>query len=423
MRMRRKKGNMKRLQQSRTVLVAIALTLIFLMLSGLLTYPAAADGPTCSTSGTTVELLGETCGATTCTWEYKVCQTGFGLSHWVLGRCDCFEGHIVEVGINGEPIPQCDDQAGPCWSFGLDPTTGLFGLKWDDLPGPENESWTFYLKIDADLGTDTLDWTSKFAACPPGTGSVAGPVCPCGCGEILAFKYYDVDKNGGYNEGDYELQGWQICLDGNCKTTDEFGFADFGCQDPDTYQVCETLQSGWINSQPGLAQPCYTVALKAGEQVRLEFGNYEEEVAIEEKAYIRGSKYYDYNQNEVPDDDYPLNDWEICLGDECKVSRDICMLCGGCTDYWEVAPGTYKLCEKQRGGWLNSDPGLTPPCKEVTVKGGEFRCMPFGNYEPVPVGGVIVLANKLELLGPWIGLAVLASIAMLAAVVAKKRKV
>ena len=39
----------------------------------------------------------------------------------------------------------------------------------------------------------------------------------------------------------------------------------------------------------------------------------------------------------------------------------------------------------------------------------------------IPIGGVIVPVNKLELLGSWVGLAVLASIAMLAGVAVKKR--
>jgi hypothetical protein len=334
------------------------------------------------------------------TWEYRVCQHGFALSHWVLALCPCFESHIIEVGHvdaqdNKAVLSECTEgQTTPCWEFGLDPTTGLFGLKWDNLPGPENECWTFYLTIDQDLDQEEVNWTSKFAACDPGGGTVTGPACPCGCGEIIAFKYYDVNRNGVYDYeqpgednpvGDYELEGWEICLDGgsnvSCQTTDENGFVDFGCLPPGNYTVCETPGgSGWVNSQPGGAPPCYTVVLQAGEQLRLHFGNYDPDP---EPAYIRAGKYYDYKQDgECNGPCCPLNDWEICLDGDCKITHDYCMLCGGCTDYWQVTLGTYTLCEKPKPGWANSDPGIAPPCKDVTVELGEFRCVPFGNWEP-----------------------------------------
>lgn len=412
-----KNAVLKRLVRSRMLLMLLASVLIFVMLLGAFTEPVAAQRPSCDTSGTTVRFLGETCVGSTCTWKYEVCQTGFALSHWVLGLCDCFEGHIIEVGYidaqdNRAILSECTQgQTTPCWEFGLDPTTGLFGLKWDSLPGPENECWTFYFTIDQNLEETLLNWTSKFAACVPGTGTVTGPVCPCGCGQIIAFKYYDVNQNGVYDEGDYELQGWQICLDGNCQLTDEMGFVDFGCLSPDEYTVCETPQGGWVNSEPNGDTSCYTITIDANEQVRLHFGNYEADPPL---AYIRAGKYYDYNRNGVCDDpNCPLNDWEICLDGDCKTTSDICILCGGCTDYWEVTPGTYMLCEMTKDGWDNSDPGVAPPCKGVTVEVGEFLCVPFGNWEPpvsIRVGGEVYPINKVSVLAPWLVLILILAI-------------
>jgi len=426
-------------------MMAITLALIVGVLGGLLLEPVAAQRPSCDTSYTTVDFMGETCVDTTCTWEYGVCQYGFALSHWVLGLCDCFESHITEVGYidaqdNKTVMYKCTGgQTTPCWEFGLDPTTGLFGLKWDNIPGPENECWTFYLTVDQDLAQEEVSWTSKFAACDPGGGTVIGPACPCGCGEIIAFKYYDVNQNEVYDYeghlennpiGDYELEGWEICLDDGdgvtCQLTDELGFVDFGCLSTGEYTVCETPGgTGWVNSEPGGDPPyCHTRTLNAGEQIRLHFGNYEEDP---ESAYIRAGKYYDYNRDgECNGPCCPLNDWEICLYKDnvlikCQTTHDYCMLCGGCTDYWEVMePGTYTLCEKPKDGWVNSDPGVEPPCKEVTVEADEFLCVPFGNWEPeeppVPppeppeqpegVGGEVYPVNKQAVLAPWISLAV-----------------
>ena len=369
-------------------------------------------------------MLGETCVNSTCTWEYEVCQTGFALSHWVLGLCPCLETHITEVGYIGAQdnqtiLSKCTEgQTTPCWEFGLDPTTGLFGLKWDNLPGPENECWLFYFTIDRDVGDTMLNWTSKFAACAPAGGTITGPACGCGNAQIIAFKYYDVNQSGDYDEGDYELQGWEICLDGDqpdCVVTDMMGFVYFGLLPPGDYTVCEALKGGWVNTEPPGGTLCYTITLAEYEQVRLHFGNYEVDPPL---AYIRASKYYDYNHNGQCDDpNCPLNDWEICLDGDCKQTRDICMLCGGCTDCWEVTPGTYMLCETPKDGWVNSDPGVAPPCKEVTVEAGEFPCVPFGNWEPslspLPppaVGGEVYPINKLNVLAPWLGLTLILAI-------------
>ena len=418
---------LKRVGRRRMILMAMDLALIFGMMVSFLAEPAAAQRPSCDTAGTTVEFLSpETCVNSTCTWEYEVCQTGFALSHWVLGLCPCLESHITEVGYidaqdNLTVMSKCTEgQTTPCWEFGLDPTTGLSGLKWDNLPGPENECWTFYLTINQNLGSDSdVNWTSKFAACAPGTGTITGPKCQCGCGQILAFKYYDVNQNGVYDGGDYELEGWEVRLDeGSWETTNDMGFVDFGCLDPGEYEVCENLKEGWNNSEPGGGELCHEIDLQANEQVRVHFGNYEEDPP---KAYIRASKYYDYNRNGICDDPgCPLNDWEICLDDEdCKTTRNICMLCGGCTDYWEVEPGTHRLCEIPKAGWVNSDPGVEPPCKEVMVEPDEFLCVPFGNWEypedgdgnggdnRTTVGGIIMPVNKAELVTPWVWLLVL----------------
>jgi hypothetical protein len=385
---------------------AITLAVITSILVGLTAGAAAAAPPSCDVSVTTIDFLSENCTGTNCTWSYNVCQTGFALSHWVLGRCPCFGSHITEVGYidaqdNRVILPKCSEgQTTPCWEFGLDPTTGLFGLKWDNLPGPENECWTFYFTIDQDVDETEVKWTSKFAACAPGSGNVTGPACSCGCGEILAFKYYDVNKNGVYDEGDYELEGWEICLNSTCNVTDEMGFVDFGCLAPGTYEVCENLTGNWTNSQPGGGQLCYTVNITAGQQVKLHFGNYEDDPEV---AYVRAGKYYDYNQNGVCDDpSCPLNQWEICLDGNCTTTRDICMLCGGCTDYWEVEPGSHNLCETLQIGWVNTDPGVAPPCKQVTVANGTYLCVPFGNWEPgPPVGGEAHLVSKASVLAPW----------------------
>jgi hypothetical protein len=108
-----------------------------------------------------------------------------------------------------------------------------------------------------------------------------------------------------------------------------------------------------------------------------------------------------------------MNGWIICLDGDCKITRNRCFLCGGCTSYWEVPPGSYRVCEIPWPGWINTEPGVDRPCQTITVEAGEIRCVKFGNWRPYPyppvceptVGGTVVAEGSLAVLAPWIFLA------------------
>ena len=234
---------------------------------------------------TEVEFISEVCTDSTCNWSYEICQEGYGLSHWDFGICVWLVDYIVEVGyVNGEGtqviLSQCPvETEDPCWSYGYDSTTGLTGLKWDDLPGPENECWTFYLVLSIDLPEEELEWASKFSTCTA-NGTVIGPACSIELGGITAFKYYDENNNGEYDDNDYGLENWEICLEsadnGNpiCKMTDETGLVNFEALPAGTYVVSETLQAGWTNTDPGTFPTSKEVTVQEGEQGYVEFGNW-----------------------------------------------------------------------------------------------------------------------------------------------------
>jgi len=272
----------RRVYQVITVLVIILFCILLLV--GIRSDMVSAK-PVCEPM--TIEFLGEDCTDSICTWSYKVCQPGFALSHWVLGLCDWLEGHVTEAGFIDSGgiktvLSRCiEQQTSPCWSFGLDPTTGLSGFKWDNLEGPEDgECWTFYFTIDVDLEQELIDWKSKNAQCIS-AGTITGPRCDVGLGSIIAFKYYDGNKNGEYDEGDYELQGWQICLQSLdsgsiiCKITDENGLAAFEDLPTGSYKLCEILKDGWVNSDPGGTSTCKEITVEEGEFHRVQFGNWQ----------------------------------------------------------------------------------------------------------------------------------------------------
>jgi len=91
---------------------------------------------------------------------------------------------------------------------------------------------------------------------------------------------------------------------------------------------------------------------------------------------------------------------------------------------------TYTFYVKivEPAGRVATSPTLIGPIElEASADGArESLGNHFGNAPPppvpVPIGGIVIPVSKLELLAPWIGLAALASIAVLAAVAVRRRK-
>ena len=76
-----------------------------------------------------VTFVGVTCSGGNSTWCYDVTWTGQGnaLSHITFGVCDeLTAANFVSATINGTPTTAIE--------FGEDPTTGVFGVKFD-MPG------------------------------------------------------------------------------------------------------------------------------------------------------------------------------------------------------------------------------------------------------------------------------------------------
>ncbi|MCP4542822.1 MAG: hypothetical protein GY832_37345 [Chloroflexi bacterium] len=112
-------------------------------------------------------------------------------------------------------------------------------------------------------------------------------------GYIAAIKYRDVNGNGTpeYNAPDNEprLNGWLMTIDdgqGNITTgttgADGTGRVEFHDLPIGTYTVCETLQAGWINTEPG-SDVCRTVQVRDGKKTVARFGNAEYGAIIVEK--------------------------------------------------------------------------------------------------------------------------------------------
>lgn len=151
----------------------------------------------------------------TSTWTYTVTGNGQppALSHWDLELCD---NHTV-IWSNY------------AYSVGVDPTTGIDGIKWD-IPIQPNESKTFIFTLNG-IYSETEVTAAVKGGNDFGTGNVIGPDCDyyevCS-GEIGDYVFVDMtnDCNGG-QDGSLPIVGATVELTFGSTTltatTDETG--------------------------------------------------------------------------------------------------------------------------------------------------------------------------------------------------------
>jgi hypothetical protein len=204
-----------------------------------------------------------------------------------------------------------------------------------------------------------------------------------GCADLRAFKYLDGDQDGEWDDPDEAgLDGWVMKLISPTtsvvlseSTTLFGGYADFGCVAPGTYSVCETLQAGYINSDPGPSitpsdgvSVCKPVTVDAGDTETVRFGNYQPGKGTKE-----GHKFHDLNGNGQEDPNEPgLEYWEIDLfyvgpvPNEAPAALSV-LNATSIPSYTEqtdsdgqfgfqVEPGCYHVCEVLQPGWIQSKP-------------------------------------------------------------------
>ncbi len=152
----------------------------------------------------------------TSTWTYTVTgiNAAHDLSHWVLALC---EDNV----ISASPSP---------WEVGTDPTSGVFGIKWDVPVNKFNGQVTFSVTLDGQYSQTTTDIAIK-----AGTDifycTTIGPDCEeieCS-GEIGNYVFVDMtDDCTGDQTGSTPIAGATVQLTyGNVTkttTTDAFGY-------------------------------------------------------------------------------------------------------------------------------------------------------------------------------------------------------
>lgn len=104
---------------------------------------------------------------------------------------------------------------------------------------------------------------------------------------VCAFKFLDLDEDGVFEleDGEELLADWEICATGPqsipCQLTSEDGVACWFFITPGEYEFCETLQEFWI-STTGV---CRTVQVATSTISKVEFGNFNPSVPVEQKSW------------------------------------------------------------------------------------------------------------------------------------------
>ncbi|MEA5075143.1 MAG: SdrD B-like domain-containing protein [Coriobacteriia bacterium] len=228
-------------------------------------------------------------------------------------------------------------------------------------------------------------------------------------GELIVYKFHDLDEDGIFDEGEPMLEGWEFTLTQSTPPviatqaiqligsglTDASGELLFGELVPGEYTATETLKEGWTNTTP-LAQDVMVVA---GQTAELWFGNVE--IPDEPEGDLAVHKFHDLDEDGVFDEGEPmLEGWEFTLEHDAPQvffrvpSMTLFEVVGsGMTDadghlhFGALVPGEYTVTETLQEGWTNT----TPLSQDVTVVDGPTAHLWFGNVEiPEPEGDLIV---------------------------------
>jgi uncharacterized repeat protein (TIGR01451 family) len=274
-----------------------------------------------------------------------------------------------------------------------------FGVNVTDIVGDTPCIATFVVKTRSSpsFTSELMDFSHvPFNTCPTTSGT----------------KYHDLNGNGERDAGEPGLQGWEIRayadLDGDgaldareaaapaaAATTDSNGDYSLTLR-PGAYVVCEVLQAGWTQSQPGgtacgqgdgLARGGYSVALGPNEEgTANDFGNLKPAIAS-------GIKFHDLDADGSRDEGEPgLPGWTIYvdLDDDGALDADEPRAVTGEGGVYRIAPvmpGTFRVREVQQTAWFCSMPS---PCSYTAtfVSGGELLGNDFGNFQRATKEGV-----------------------------------
>ncbi|MDP2335268.1 MAG: SdrD B-like domain-containing protein [Bacteroidota bacterium] len=216
----------------------------------------------------------------------------------------------------------------------------------------------------------------------------AGSAGKCKLGSICGTKFNDLNGNGQRDKDEPGIAEWTITIGGTADLTamtDRDGNYCFYNLQPGEYKIGEGMRAGWQQMVPA-APGTYTITLPAGQNLTgLDFGNR----LIPQTGSICGSKFNDLNGNGRRDDGEPvLSGWNILLSGAAEMNVLTNEKGEYCFD--NLKPGTYKIGEENRLGWLQMKP-VGGSYNVVLAAGDHLIDQDFGNMldsKPASICGI-----------------------------------
>jgi methionine-rich copper-binding protein CopC/protocatechuate 3,4-dioxygenase beta subunit len=170
---------------------------------------------------------------------------------------------------------------------------------------------------------------------------------------VYGEVYNDLNGNGNLDNGEPGLPGWTVTLydpSGNVVATtvsDANGNYTFSNLFPATFTLSETLQNGWIQTEP-VNPNYYQFTTQSGtNETGLNFGNFNNA-----PSSISGVVFNDKNDNHTQDSGEPgLAGVTVYLGAQSTTTD-----ANGNFAFSNLAPGTYALSEKVPAGYMETYP-------------------------------------------------------------------
>ena len=204
-----------------------------------------------------------------------------------------------------------------------------------------------------------------------------------GC--LKLCKYEDKNGNGGRDHREPGLSGWEFTVTDSqghswTGTTNRRGYVTICDLPAGQYNVTETLQDGWINTDPEDGSLRKPVTVECGEMITVEFGN--QQLCT---GCLKLCKYEDKNGDGNFDPWYPyyeqwLSGWEFTVTDSQGNSRTGTTNGYGYVKICNLVPGNYTITETVKDGWTcTTGNSIT---KEVRC--GRTTTVDFGNKRECP---------------------------------------
>jgi hypothetical protein len=208
---------------------------------------------------------------------------------------------------------------------------------------------------------------------------------------VSGTVYNDLNGSGSINPSDPGLQNWLVTLDNTTTNvirqllTDVNGNYSFAYVGPGNYTLTETLQSGWVQTQPGTpsSPQGYTLTPSSGANVSDNFGNY----AL---ATSTGVVYNDTDGNGVLDNGesgIPGVTVDLLNASTGAVVQSSVTDSNGNYLFTNVGPGSYTISEEIPFGYIFTQPAAPYTYAYNPTSGSSTTGQDFGNVQAGTISG------------------------------------